>query len=859
MVPTRRQETPLAAFRNVLLRWRYQRASIVLFAVILIFGNTACTDGRSDSSEKRGDGNNSRNYEATIQRTTGGVAHITASDLGNLAFGQGYASGEDHTCSLAEEIIKVNSSRSRWFGPGENDENITSDFGWLALGIRKRAETDYPSQNAEVHEMMAGFVAGWNQHLKDTGIDAINGWCRGQPWVTPISELDLYTYSRSVMLLASGARLIDYMANAQPPSAEPTESGTSVSFDNPSSSIQATFATSTNNPVASNGWAIGADRSESTGGLLLANPHFPWEGPLRFWEVGLEIPGQLHVYGAQLIGLPGVGIGFNDAVAWTHTVSAGNRFTAYTLDLVEGDPTSYKYDDGQRKIESSEASIDVLNPDGTTHSEKRTLWHSHYGPIINFPGVGWTEQQTVTYRDANIDNTAFLDQYLGMNRAKNLDEFIDAHATQTGIPLFNTIATSADGRAWYADTSATPNLSNAALDAYEHALESDLLVSLAAKQGAVLLDGSSSQNEWIDEPGARSPGLVPFSRMPQTTRSDYLFNANDSFWLSHADEMLAGDYSPLHGRQAVPVSPRTHENARLLRDVSPSGPSGPDGRFSLDELTDAAFFNTGWTAHQLRTEVVTRCSNTDTVHVPESSDRGSSALPAGDVSIGEACQILEQWDGRYEVESVGAGIWREFLAQFKPADLRDAGPLFNEPFDPANPVDTPSGLAAQTTAVGSEDSVLIALARSVQIFNIAGFPLDSPLGDLQVADRNGTRIGVHGGDSVDGVTNVVTWAGPVFPTEEDIPSREAPIAPWSSLTKQGYLIDAGTSFVLAVQYGDNGPVARSILTYGESGDQTSPQFTEATQQFAAKQWKTVLFTSDQIASDPNLSTTTVRG
>ena len=67
--------------------------------------------------------------------------------------------------------------------------------------------------------------------------------------------------------------------------------------------------------------------------MLLANPHFPWEGELRFWESHLMIPGEVNVYGAALTGLPGVQIGFNDAIAWSHTVSSGHRFTLYRYDL----------------------------------------------------------------------------------------------------------------------------------------------------------------------------------------------------------------------------------------------------------------------------------------------------------------------------------------------------------------------------------------------------------------------------------------------------------------------------------------------------------------------------------------------
>ena len=92
--------------------------------------------------------------------------------------------------------------------------------------------------------------------------------------------------------------------------------------------------------TGSNAWAVGAELvTGGEGGLLVANPHFPWEGELRFWEVHLTVPGELDIYGGNLIGLPGIGIGFTEEFAWSHTVSAGNRFTAYTLTLDPNDPT----------------------------------------------------------------------------------------------------------------------------------------------------------------------------------------------------------------------------------------------------------------------------------------------------------------------------------------------------------------------------------------------------------------------------------------------------------------------------------------------------------------------------------------
>lgn len=61
----------------------------------------------------------------------------------------------------------------------------------------------------------------------------------------------------------------------------------------------------------SNAVAIGRERLNTGRAMLLANPHFPWVGGMRFYEMHLTIPGKLDVMGAALPGLPLINIGFN--------------------------------------------------------------------------------------------------------------------------------------------------------------------------------------------------------------------------------------------------------------------------------------------------------------------------------------------------------------------------------------------------------------------------------------------------------------------------------------------------------------------------------------------------------------------
>lgn len=753
-------------------------------------------------------------YRAEIRRTTDGVPHITADDLPSVVFGQGWASGEDHTCTLADAILKVTSTRAKWLGPGEKDANLNSDFAWKALRLVEQAEKEWADADDQVRELITAFVDGWNAHLDKVGREGVTGWCKGAEWLRPIEPIELFAYSKSIALAASGAQLTKYLGVAKPPTGD----------SSPTTAQPAAFRTGPSNErpmLGSNAWAFGEARSETGGGMLMANPHFPWEGSLRFWEVHLTIPGEMNIYGAMLTGLPAVGIGFNEHIAWTHTVSAGSRFTAYKLTLAPGDPTSYVKDGKTIPMQREDVTVEVKDAEPAT----RTLWWSEYGPIIDFPGVGWTAESTITYRDANITNDELLHQYLDMDRAKSLDEFKRAHEKNQGVPLFNTIATSADGEAWYADTSATPNLSPEALAAFKERVKTDPLTKTAFEARAVLLDGSTSRDDWVEVEGARDPGLVPYSEMPQLTRDDYVFNANDSFWLANPNELLTGDYSILHGEQGTERSPRTRENLAVLADTSPEGPMGEDGKFSVEELQAAALRNGGFMSRELRDAVVDRCESVNSEKV---------AAP---------CRVVAEWDGLYNVESKGAALFREFLSKF-PDDT-----IWAEKFDPARPLETPRGLVPAPTD-GSPDPVLDALGSAAESLTKAGFDLAVPLGEIQV-DGRGSFLPVPGGTNLDGATNIVGWSKGLYEgaKAEGAPEPPEQLNSLTGLTSKGYWVNNGTSFLMVVGFGKDGPTARTILTYGETSDRSSPLFTSQVERFAKKDWKRAAFTDKDVEAD----------
>jgi acyl-homoserine-lactone acylase len=359
----------------------------------------------------------------------------------------------------------------------------------------------------------------------------------------------------------------------------------------------------------------------------------------------------------------------------------------------------------------------------------------------------------------------------------------------------------------------------------------------------MLLDGGDPRFEWVVDPRARDPGIVPAELAPQLERTDYVFNANDSHWISNAKTPLTG-FSPVHGGENSPRSLRTRMNVLLLEDASPSGPAGADGRFSLDEVATAVFSNRSMSAELLKPSLVARCQA-----APERAVDGRT------IDITAACGVLGAWNGAYDLDSRGAVLWREFITQFRGADFTRAGRLFAKDFDPAEPVTTPRDLAAGT---GGQDPVLDVLARAVIVLEQAGLRADAPLGEVQIAERGGKRIPIHGGlGGEEGIANFVNFAPNDSTLESDGPPMEA-VKGSRYLTRAGYRVNRGSSFVMVLGYTDGGPRARALLTYGESGDPLSPHFSDQTELFSRKAWRDVLFTEEEIAADPNLRTEVVR-
>jgi acyl-homoserine-lactone acylase len=810
--------------------------------VSVLFGCAACsTDATKRIETADGGDAGHRSYRVTIRETSYGIPHVRADDLASAAAGLGYVGARDYGCILLDQIVRVRSERAKFFGPGDNDANVDSDFGMLALSVHDRGQKALAAQTPSLRTDIDGYIAGFNYYLDH---EKLAEDCQGKPWARPLTIEDLFSYYYWLAQLASDDPLFGAVASAAPPAMPAAMQSVKArpGLGRPSAPIALDRLQSFRpRSLGSNGWAIGKDRTESGTGMLVANPHFPWEGNRKFYESQITVPGVGNVYGASLIGVPVINIGFNEHIAWTHTVTTAYHFTLYRLELSPDDPTSYLYDGKARKMERQEFSIKVMMPDGSLEEQRRTMYRSHYGPMLNIPPLGgWTATTGYTYRNANADNFGIGEQWLEMNLAKSLDDLKKVNAKVHGIPWVNTMAVDADGNALYMDASRTPNLSPAALADYVDALANDPVTAAVEAQGAILLDGSDSKYEWQDG-DEKGSGIVPFADSPMLERTDFVFNSNDSYWLTNPAKPLTG-YSRLFGDERRPRSPRTRMNMMMLTEKSVDGVSGSDGKFSFDELTKIEFNDRTSLAEVLRDQVVARCKGA-----------GAVTYDGASVDVSDACAALEAWDGRFHLDSAGALLFREFLGAFN-GNGTDQGTLFDDAFDPDDPVATPHVLAAAPT--DGDDPILVALARAAALLDRAGLKVTTTVRDAQFTKKGAQTIPIHGATNLEGAFNIVDYnsdSGTLLPstTRGIVVQDSTRVNDVTGLAPGGYVVNNGSSFMLALEFTDSGPHGMAVLSYSESSDPASEHYADQTQLFSKSSYRPVVFAESDILSDEN--------
>ncbi|MBC3540724.1 penicillin acylase family protein [Rufibacter sediminis] len=251
--------------------------------------------------------------------------------------------------------------------------------------------------------------------------------------------------------------------------------------------------------LGSNNWAVTGARTANGYPLLASDPHLNLSLPSIWHVVQLHAPG-INSYGVIIPGAPGVGIGFNEHIAWGMTNVGADVLDWYEIKFKDAKRQQYWHDNQWKPVRRVVENISVKGgPDIAD-----TVLYTHHGPVAYLPhekafrsgntptghAVRW-----IAHEAQNELKTLLL-----VNRAKTYPEFRQA-LTTWAAPAFNFV---------YADSQNIAIVSNG------------LYPLKWPGQGKFLLDGSNPAHDW--------QGWVPMDQVPQVVnpKRGFVSSANQT-------------------------------------------------------------------------------------------------------------------------------------------------------------------------------------------------------------------------------------------------------------------------------------------------------------------------------------------
>ena len=809
-------------------------------SLLLLAALAACNGGGSDER-----------YQVEIRRTGMGVPHILAKDWAGAGFGAGHAQAEDNLCTIADAFLTYRGERSRYFG-GEAlavydstigmPRNLDSDFFHRHLISAEVVDAMARAQPENIRQLVEGYAAGYNRYLRDlkAGSSSAHAACRSAPWVQPLAVQDVWRRMYQSNLAAGYSNFLPHIANALPPAAAQPTAVQARAAAGPAAALQASdirlpvMQVGGTTGIGSNMYGFGTAATGGDSAVLFGNPHWYWKGPDRFYQAQLTIPGALNVAGVSFLGVPGIQIGFNDNIAWSHTVSTARRFGFFQLQLAAGDPTSYVRDGQNVKMTAAPITVQVLQDSGALTPITRTLYRTAYGPLVNLallnPQLAWSPATAFAMRDVNEQNYRTFRNWVRWGQAGSLDEFASIQRQESAIPWVNTIAVGrGSANAWYADIGTVPNVSAAQIAACTTPVGQALAAALPETP---FFDGSRSACDWLSDADSVQPGAIGPSRMPSLLRDDYVANMNDSYWLTNAKAPLTG-FPSIFGPAGTEAQSQRTRMGHVMALQRLDGSDGYAGKQASSEIVRQMVLNSrSYSAERFKTQALDMVCTQPQISVPADPLTEESFTPARVVEVASACTALRAWNNTGNGDARGAHVWDEFWSRIALPDDE----LYAVPFDAADPLNTPRDLQASAAP-----TLVQAFGAAVMRVQQSGFAVDALRSEVLFTTRNGSKIGLYGGCGEMGYFTISCSE--------------------NRIEQGGYAMDVlpyGNSYLQVVSFPAGRVEAHTLLSFSQSDDPASAHYGDYTRRYGAKQWLRVPFSEAEIKADPDYKSISLR-
>jgi acyl-homoserine-lactone acylase len=420
-----------------------------------------------------------------------GIPHIYGKTTEDVLYGYGYAQMEAHAETIIRKVATARGRLAEYFGPGTNNQNITSDVQIRTFDIPRRSDTWLVQGTEQQRRYLTTFCDGLNAYAKQHG-STIDPSLKQVLPIVPTDILDITQNTIHFSFMPEQSNVPALIADWQ--------------ASNQISSNPATQAAK----AGSNGWAIAPKKSANGHALLMGNPHLPWgvSQPVPNLDIYQWVEAQLvignpehprlNASGVGFTGAPFIGIGFTDDIGWTHTNNTIKNADLY--DIAVDAQLQYEFDGKKLTLNARQDTIKILGGGTQTF----TILSSVQGPIVAKRNDG----HVLALRVAGLDGTSVVSEYWGMIRAHNLAEFIEANSTLQ-MPFFNVLFADRQGEIMYLFGGKQPIRKGGTFADY-----------------AGILDGSTSSTLWKE--------TLPWKDLPKTINPDsgFVQNSNDPPWTS---------------------------------------------------------------------------------------------------------------------------------------------------------------------------------------------------------------------------------------------------------------------------------------------------------------------------------------
>lgn len=533
--------------------------------------------------------------ETEIAWDTWGVPHITANTVEELFFAQGWAQMHNHANLILELYGSSRGKGAEYWG----QEKLQNDILIHTLGFDELADEWRENQDPEQKIINKAFIDGMNAYAKahPEALDEKN------KVVLPLTTKDANMHAMYVIF----TRFIggnDLGRVQQWPD------------------------------LGSNAYAISPKRSASGNAMLVQNPHLPWWKEFLFFESHLNLNGK-NMYGSTLVGYPGIAIGFNKNLGWSHTNNTIDNADTYELELNDG---GYLLDGKRKEFQVSSKVIKIKQEDGTLVDKEIPIMKTVHGPVVNK-----TKGKVLAIRMAGMDRPNMTLQWWRMINSSNFNEFENA-LKMAQLPYFNVMYADKQGEIFYLFNGLVPKRSSGDWDYWNR-----------------VIPGGKSEDVWTE--------VHDYADLPKVKNPEvgWLQNANDPPWTSTIPVSIdPKDYPSYMSPQSMSFRPQ--RAARMLIE---------DESITFDELV----------AYKLSTRLEFADRILDDLFAAVDASESKKAK--------EAKKVLENWDREANADSKGMLLFYSWARKFNVG--RSAN--YTEPWSMDSPNTTPDGIADADRAV----------------------------------------------------------------------------------------------------------------------------------------------------------------